>query len=90
MFGDIQFFDKMTFPGGAMSPNSFLKTHKPQRPKFISFTIGLMTPKTCRIQNSLLMIRSLVNCAIATFLEAENTKYVNLLKNGLTTDQAVT
>ena len=88
-FGDIQLLDIMNFLGGATSLDSFLKAYK------TSETIGFFPydwfDHRDKMQNAELppydaFYSKLRSC---NPLEAEYTDYVNLLKSGLTTEQAV-
>ena len=88
-FGDIQLLDIMNFLGGTTSLDSFLKAYK------ISQTKGFFPYEWFdhpdKMQNTELppydaFYSKLRSC---NPLEAEYTDYVNLLKSGLTTEQAV-
>ena len=88
-FGDVQLLDILNFFGGATSLDSFMKAYK------ISETKGFFTYELFdhpdKMQKTELppyddFYSKLRSC---NPLEAEYTDYVNLLKNGLTTEQAV-
>ena len=88
-FGDIELLDIMSFLGGATSLDSFLKAYKTSETK-------RFFPYECfdhpdKMQNPELppygaFYSKLCSC---NPLEAEYTDYFNLLKSGLTTEQAV-
>ena len=88
-FGDIQLLDIMIFLGGARSLDSFLKAYKSSETKgFFPYEWFDRPDKT---QNPELppydaFYSKLRSC---NPLETEYTDYVNLLKSGLTTEQAV-
>ena len=87
-FGDIQLLDIMNFLGGATSLDSFFKAYKTSETKGIPYE---WFDHPDKMQNTELppydaFYSKLRNC---NPLEAEYTDYVNLLKNGLTTEQAV-
>ena len=88
-FGDIQLLDLMNFLGGATSLDSFLKAYKNSETKGFSSYEWFDHPD--KRQNTELppfdaFYSKLRGC---NPLEAEYTVYVNLLKSGLTTEQAV-
>ena len=88
-FGDIQLLDIMNFLGGEISLDSFLKAHKTSETKGFFFYEWFDHPE--KMQNTELppydtFYSKLRNCNPP---EAEYTDYVNLLKSGLTTEQAV-
>ena len=88
-FGDIQLLDIMNFLGGATSLDSFLKAYKTSETKeFFPYEWFDLSDK---LQNTELppydaFYSKHRGC---NPLEAEYTDYVNLLKNGLTTEQAI-
>ena len=88
-FGDIQLLDIMNFLGGATSLDSFLKAYKTSETKgFFPYEWFDHTDKT---QNPELphydaLYSKLRSC---NPLETEYTDYVNLLKSGLTAEEAV-
>ena len=88
-FSDIQLLDIMNFRGGATSLDSFLKAYKTSETKrFFPYELFDHLDK---MQNTELspyeaFYKKLCSC---NPLEAEYTDYVNLLKTGLTTQQAV-
>ena len=88
-FGDIQLLDIMNLHGGATSLDSFLKAHKTCEIK--GFFPYQWFDHLDKMQNTELppfdAFYSKLRCCNP--LEAEHTDYVNLLKNGLTTEQAV-
>ena len=88
-FGDIQLLDIMNFLGGTTSLDSFLKAHKTSQTK--GFFPYEWFDHPDKMQNTELppydaFYSKLRSC---NPLEAEYTDYVNLLKSGLTTEQAV-
>ena len=88
-FGDFQLLDITNFLGGATSLDSFLKAYKTSETK--GFFPYEWFDHTDKMQNTELpqydaFYSKLRNC---NPLEAEYTDYENLLKNGLTTEQAV-
>ena len=88
-FGDIQLLDIMTFLGGATSLDSFLKAYKTSETK--GFFPYEWFDHPDRMQSLELppydaFYSKLRSC---NPLETEYTDYVNLLKSGLTTEQAV-
>ena len=88
-FGDIQLLDIMKFLGGATSLDSFLKAYKTSETK--GFFPYEWFDHPDKMQNTELppydvFYSKLRSCSP---LEAEYTDYVNLLKSGLTTEQAV-
>ena len=88
-FGDIQLLDIMNFLGRATSLDSFLKAYTTSETKRFLPYEWFDTPN--KIQNIELppydaFYSKLRSC---NPLEAEYTDYVNLLKSGLTTEQAV-
>ena len=82
-FGDIRRLDIMNFLGGATSLDSFLKAYKTSETKQ-SFPCEWFDHPD-KMQNTELPCMML---STATF-ETKYTDYVNLLKNGLTREQAV-
>ena len=88
-FGDIQLLDIMNFFGGATSLDSFLKAYKTsETERFFPYE---WFDHPDKMQNTELppydaFYSELRSC---NPLEAEYTDYVNLLKSGLTTEQAV-
>ena len=88
-FGDIQLLDIMNFLGGATSLDSFLKAYKTSETKgFIPY--GRFDHPD-KMQNTELPPYDAFYSKLRSgnLLEAEYTDYVNLLKSGLTTEQAV-
>ena len=88
-FGDIQPLDIMNFLGGATSLDSFLKAYKTSETK--GFFPYELFDHADKLQNTEFptydaFYSKLRSC---NALEAEYTDYVNLLKIGLTTEQAV-
>ena len=88
-FGDIQLLDIMNFLGGATSLDSFLKAYKTSETKALFPNEWFDHPD--KMQNTELppydaFYSKLRSC---NPLEAEYTDYVNLLKSGLSTEQAV-
>ena len=88
-FGDIQLLDLMNFLGGTTNLDSFLKAYKTSETKRFFPYEWFDHPD--KVQNTELppnaaCYRKLRSC---NPLEAEYTDYVNLLKNGLTTQQAI-
>ena len=88
-FGDIQLLDIMNFLGGATSFDSFLKAYKTSETK--GFFPYERFDHPDKMQDTELppydsFYSKLGSC---NALEAEYTDYVNLLKSGLTTEQAV-
>ena len=88
-FVEIQLLDIMNFLGGATSLDSFLKAYKTSETK--GFFPYEWFDHPDKIQNTSLppydaFYSKLRRC---NPLEAEYTDYVNLLKNGLSTEQAV-
>ena len=88
-FGDIQLLDIMNFLGGATSLSSILKAYKNSETKV--FFLYEWFDHRDKLQNTELPPYDVFysehrNC---NPLEAEYTDYVNLLKGGLTTEQAV-
>ena len=88
-FGDVQLLDIMNFIGGATSLDSFLKAYKTSETKRFSSYEWFDHPT--KMQNPELppydaFYSKLRSC---NPLETEYTHYVNLLKSGLTTEQAV-
>ena len=88
-FGIIQLLDIINFLGGATSLDSFLKAYK------TSETMGFFPYQWFdhpgKMQDPELPPYKAFYSVLRTFnpLETENTDYVNLLKSGLTTEQAV-
>ena len=88
-FGDIQLLDILNFLGGATSLDSFMKAYKKFRNKRIFPLRMVWSPRQnaeYRTSPYDAFYSKLWNC---NALEAEYTDYVNLLKSGLTTEQAV-
>ena len=88
-FGDIQLLDIMNFLGGATSLDSFWKAYRTSETKRFFPYEWFYHPD--KMQNTELppydaFYSELRSC---NTLQAEYTDYVNLLKNGLTTEQAV-
>ena len=88
-FGDIQPLDIINFHGGAKSLGSFLKAYKTSETKRFSPYEWFDHPD--KMQNTELPPYDAFYSKPRSSnpLEAEYTKYVNLLKSGLTTEQAV-
>ena len=88
-FGDIQLLDIMNFLGGATSLDSFLKAYRTSKTK--GFFPYEWFDHPDKMQNTEVppydSFYSKFRCCKP--LEAEYTDYVNLLKSGLTTEQAV-
>ena len=88
-FGDIQLLDILNFLGGATSLDSFLKAYKTSETErffpYEWFDHADKMQKTELPANDAFYSK-LLNC---NPLEAEYTDYVNILKSGLTTEQAV-
>ena len=88
-FGDIQLLDMMNFVGGATSLYSFLKAYKTWGTKgFFPYEWFDHPDKmpNAELSSYEAFYRKLLTC---NPLEAEYTDYVNLLKSGLNTEQAV-
>ena len=88
-FGDVQLLNKMNFLGGATSLDSFLKAYKTSKTKGFFPYEWFDHPDKMRnteLPPSYAFYSKLRSC---NPLEAEYTDYVNLLKSGLTTEQAV-
>ena len=89
IFGDIQLLDIMNFLGGATSLDSFLKAYKSSETKGLLpyewFDHRDKMQKT-ELPPFYAFYSKLHSC---NPLEAEYTDYVNLLKSGLSTEQAV-
>ena len=88
-FGDIQLLDIMKFFGGATSLDSFLKAYRTSETKGFFPYEGFDTHD--KMQNTKLPPYDAFHSKLRSCnpLEAEYTDYVNLLKSGLTTEQAV-
>ena len=88
-FGDIQLLDIMNFLGGATSLDSFLKAYKTSETK--GFFPYEWFDHPDKMQNTELPPYDAFYIKLRSCnpLEAEYTDYVNLLKGGLTTEQAV-
>ena len=88
-FGDIQLFDIMNFLGGSTSLDSFLKGYKTSETK--EFFPHEWFDHPDKMQNTELPTYDAFYSKLRSCnpLEAEYTDYVNLLKSGLTTEQAV-
>ena len=88
-FGDIQLYDIMNFLGGATSLDSFLKAFKTAATKGFFPCEWFDHPD--KMQNTELSPYDAFYSKLRSYnpLEAEYTDYVNLLKSGLTTEQAV-
>ena len=88
-FGDIQLLDIMNILGGATSLDSFLKAYKTSEIKgvfpyeWFDHPDKRQNPELTPYDAFYSKLRS------CNHLETEYTDYVNLLKNGLTTEQAV-
>ena len=88
-FGDIQLLDKMNFLGGATSLDSFLKAYRTsEKKRFLPYE-GFDHPE--KMQKTELPPHDAFYSKFRSCdpLEAEYTEYNNLLKSGLTTEQAV-
>ena len=88
-FGDIQLLYIMNFPGGATNLDSFLKAYKTSETKRFFPYEWFDHPD--KMQNTELPIYDSFYSILRSCnpLDAEYTDYVNLLKSGLTTEQAV-
>ena len=88
-FCDIQLLDIMNFPGGATSLDSFLKAYKTSETKGFFPYEWFHHPD--KMQNTELLPYDAFYSKLRSCnpLEAQYTDYVNLLKSGLTTEQAV-
>ena len=88
-FGDIQLLDIMNFLGGETSLDSFLKAYKTSETK--GFLPYEWFDHPHKMQNTELPAYDTFYSKLRSCnpLEAEYTNYVNLLKSGLTTEQAV-
>ena len=88
-FGDIQLLDIMKFPDVATSLDSFLKAYKTSETKRFFPYEWFDHPD--KMQNTELppFVAFYSKVRSCNPLEAEYTDYVNLLKSGLTTEQAV-
>ena len=88
-FGDIQLLDIMNFLGGATSLDSFLKAYKTSETKgffpyeWFDHPDKLHNPELPPYDAFYSKLRS------CNSLETEYADYVNLMKNGLSTEQAV-
>ena len=88
-FGDIQLFDIMNFLGGATGLDSFLKAYKTSETK--RFFPYEWFDHSDKMQNTELPPYDVFYSKLSGCnpLESEYTDYVNLLKSGLTTEQAI-
>ena len=88
-FGDIQLLDIMNFLGGETSLDSFLKAYKTSQTK--GFFPYEWFDHPDKMQNRELPPYDASYSKLRSFnpLETEYTDYVNLLKSGLSTEQAV-
>ena len=88
-FGDIQQLDIMNFLGRKPSLDSFLKAHNTSETK--KFFRYELFDNPDKMQNTELPPHNAfyIKLRSSNPLEADYTDYVNLLKNGLTTEQAV-
>ena len=88
-FGEIQLLDIMNFLGGATRLDSFLKAYKTSETKRF-FPYGWFDNPD-KMQNTELPPKDAFYSKLRSCnsLEAEHTDYVNLLKSGLATEQAV-
>ena len=88
-FGDIQLLDIMNFLGGARSLDSFLKAYKTSETKRFSPYEWFDLPD--KMQNTELPRSDALHSILRSCnpLEAKYTDYANLLKSGLTTEQAI-
>ena len=88
-FGDIQLLDIMNFPGGASSLDSFLKAYKSSETKGF-FTYEWFDQPNKKQKTELPQYDAFYSkLRTCNPLETEDTDYVDLLKSGLTTEQAV-
>ena len=87
-FGDVQFLDIMNILGGAASLDSFLKAYKTSETK--SFLLHEWFDHPDKMQNTVLPPYDAFYSQNHSCnpLETEYMDYVNLLKSGLTTEQA--
>ena len=88
-FGDIQLLDIRSFLGGATSRDSFLKAYKISETKGLPPYEWFDHPDKCRKQKFPPHDAFYSKLRSCNRLEAEYTDYVNFLKSGLTTEQAV-
>ena len=88
-FVDIQLLDIMNFLGGPTCLDSFLKAYKTSETKEFFPYEWFDHPE--KMQNTELSPYDIFYSKLRScnLLEAQNTNYVNLLKNRLTTEQAV-
>ena len=88
-FDDIRLLDQKNSPGGATSLDSFLKAHKTSETKRLFPYEWFDHPD--KMQKTELPPYDTFHIKLhsCNFLEAEYNKYVNLLKTGLTAEQAV-
>ena len=88
-FGDLQLLDIMNFLGGATSLDSFLKAYKTSETK--GFFPYEWFDHPDKMHNTELPHMTPFYKKLRSYnpLEAEYTEYVNLLKSGLTTEQAI-
>ena len=88
-FGDFQLVDIMNFRGGATSLDSFLKAYKTSETKGCLPYEWFDHPDKMQITELPPYDSFYSRLRSCNALEAENTDYVNLLKSGMTTEQAV-
>ena len=88
-FGDFQPVDIMNFLGGATSLDSFLKAYKTSETKGCLPYEWFDHPDKMQITELPPYDSFYSRLRSCNALEAENTDYVNLLKSGMTTEQAV-
>ena len=88
-FGDIQLLDTMNFLGGATSLDSFLKAYRTSETKGLFPHEKFDHPD--KMQNTELPPYDAFYSKLRSSnpLETDYTHYINLLKSGLTTEQAV-
>ena len=88
-FGDFQLLDLLNFLGGATSLDSFLKAYKTSETK--RFSAYELFDHPDKMQNAELPPYDAFNSKLRSCnpLDVDYTDYVNQLKSGLTTEQAV-
>ena len=89
-FGDIQLLYILNFLGGAARLDSFMKSYKTSETKTFFPYKGFDHPEKVQITQLLPYNAFISEFRSCNTLEAEYTDYVNLLKSGLATEQAVT
>ena len=87
--GHVQFSDKINFPGGARSLNSFLKAYKTSETKGFFLYEKFDHPE--KMQKTELLPNDAFDWKFRSCnpVEVEYSDYVNLIKSGLTTGKAV-